>query len=163
MPIIFGSKLQSSVANATFLDKTTDDTTIGIITLNETLSGDSGSQISNLQREINKARKIVFAEQVKSAGGTITLNALSMNQEVRLSGTSNITMNSLPFTGVKVVEDGTEIILVGHDTSNTVTFLYGDVPFGLIINGDATLRDGSILTLIYNDEKQRYFEKSRNF
>ena len=63
MPIIFSSKLNSVVANATFLDKTIDDETVGILTLNETASGNSGDQVANLQREINRARKLVFAEQ----------------------------------------------------------------------------------------------------
>lgn len=161
MPILFGSKLQSPIANATFLDKTIDDVTIGILGLNEpTISGD---QVVNPQLEINKARKIVFAEQVKAALSTITLDSLSMDQEVRLSGSGAITMNALPFTGAKVVQDGTKIMLVGHDNTNSVTFVHNDVQFGLLLNGDAKLDRGYTLVLNYNDELERYIETGRNF
>lgn len=164
MPIVFGSKLKSTVANATFLDKTIDDITIGILGLNETASGGSGDEVLNTQLEINKSRKIVFAEQVKANGGTITLDLLSFDQEVRLSGSSgSIIMNVLPFSGVKIVEDGTKIMLVGHSDVNKVTFLYNDSQFGLLLNGDATLERGSTLILNYNDELERYIEVGRNF
>tara|TARA_R110000850_G_scaffold173168_1_gene298825 strand:- start:1594 stop:2088 length:495 start_codon:yes stop_codon:yes gene_type:complete len=164
MPIVFSSKLNSTVANATFLDKTIDDETIGLLALNETLSGNSGDKVDNSQLEINKARKVVFAEQTKLAGGTITPDSLSMNQEFRLSGSGGaIVMNLLPFTGLKVVEDGTKIMVVGHDSTNTVEFTYNDVQFGLLLNGNATLELGFTIILNYNDELERYIEVGRNF
>lgn len=164
MPIIFNSKLSSTVANATFLDKTVDDTTIGILDLNETTSGNSGDQVTNTQRQININKKVIFGESTKSNGDTITLDALSRNQEVRVIGNAaSIVMNVLPFSGVQVVLDGTEIMIVGHSDTDTVSFSLNDVDYGLYINGTATLKRGYILNLIYNDELKRYFEVSRNF
>jgi len=162
MPIVLNSKLKSEVANNTFLDKTIDDITIGILGLNKaTVSGD---QVIDVQLEINKARKIVYAEQTKLDTSTITLDAISLNQEVRLSGSgAPVTMNILPFTGAKVVSDGCEIMLVGHDDTNTVTFEFNDVQFGLLLNGNATLGKGQTLVLNYNDELERYIEIARNF
>jgi hypothetical protein len=164
MPIILNSKLKSEVVNATFLDKTIDGETVGKLCLNETLSGVSGSKVVNTQLEINKSRKVVFAEQTKLDSGTITLDDASTRQEVRLSGSgSAITMNALPFSAVKVVVDGAEIMLVGHDTTNTVTFNHNDVQFGLLLNGNATLELGFTIILNYNDELERYIEVGRNF
>jgi len=50
MPISFKSKLSSAVANATFLDKTIDDATVGKIALNEA----SSSSISDIQSYTNE-------------------------------------------------------------------------------------------------------------
>jgi len=162
MPIVFGSKLQSPVANATWLDKTEDDVTIGIVGLNETLSGNSGPQVVNAQLAINTSRKLVNAEQVKIASSVILLNSISLKQEFRLSGSGPVTLNPLPFTNAKVAQDGTEIILVGHHDTNTVTITFNDVDYGCLLNGHMTLARGSCLTLIYNDELKRYIEVGRN-
>jgi len=53
MPISFGSKLSSAVANATFLDKTIDDETVGILGLNSPALA-SGSPVANPQGYINE-------------------------------------------------------------------------------------------------------------
>lgn len=164
MPIVFGSKLKSAVANATFLDKTIDDETVGILCLNEVISTLSGPKVVNTQLEINKSRKIVYAEQAKADGGTLILDSTSVDQEVRLSGIAGpITMDPLPFSAVKMVTDGTKIMLVGHESVNTVTFEHNDSQFGLLLNGNATLERGFTIILNYNDELERYIEVGRNF
>jgi len=164
MPIQFKSKLVSQVANDTFLDKTINDETIGILSLNEVLSGNSGSQVVNTQLRINQNTKIVFAEQVKAAASTITLDPISHWQEVRVSGSGGpVTLNTFPFTNAKVVDDGTEITIVGHSDANPVTIEDNTNPFGILSNGFATLQRGYTITYIYNDELELYIEKSRNF
>ncbi|MFT5519642.1 MAG: hypothetical protein ACI9IA_000225 [Enterobacterales bacterium] len=161
MPIIFKSKLSSSTTNATFLDKTINDETIGLLGLNAPLSG---LAITNTQLSVNQNSKLIIAESAISASGTIPLDADSMNQEHRVVGDgSAISLNILPFTGAKVVNDGSIVNIVGHSDTNTVTVALNDVQFGCYINGDAVLLRGYILTLIYNDELERYIEVGRNF
>jgi hypothetical protein len=163
MPIIFNSKLSSTVANATWLDKTIDDSTIGQLEL-ANVAAASGATVTNTQREINLSRKVIFGEALKSAGDTLTPDSLSLNQEFRVKGNAApVTLNILPFTGVKVVEDGCEIVIFGHDSTNTVTINHNDVAFGCLLNGNATLELGFAIKLVYNDELQRYIEMRRNF
>lgn len=164
MPIAFNSQLSSAVANATWLDKTQDDTSVGILTLDETASGNSGATVSNVQREINLSRKVVFAQSSKANGDTISLDSLSLSQEARVIGAgAAVTLDALPFGNSKVVEDGCEIMIVGHDNTNTVTLTFNDVQYGLYINGNAELKRGYVLRLVYNDELERYIEVGRNF
>jgi len=163
MPIILNSLLSSNTANNTFLDKTIDDGTIGKVSLNNT-DPLSGPSVSNLQLAINTLLKVIFPQSNKVNGDTLTPNAMSMDQEFRLIGTSApIVMNALPFGSSISVVDGTRITLVGHDDSFTVGFLHNDINFGLLLNGDATLKKGYILELLYNDEIKRYIEVTRNF
>lgn len=164
MPIVFNSKLSSQVANDTFLDKTQDDETVGLLCLNETLSGNSGSKVANPQRQLNIDRKVVFGQSSVSAGATLSPDALSVNQEFRLIGDAGaISMNVLPFGSSQVVLDGCEIHIFGHDDTNTVTFTHNDVQYGLLLNGNATLQRGFCIKLIYNNELERYIEVARNF
>ena len=160
----FKAEATSANVNNSFLGRDVDDTASGVLTLDETISGNSGSTVSNLQRQINLAKKIVYLESAKDNGDTVTLDDLSLNQEVRVVGNAGaVTLNVLPFTNAKVVEDGCEITLVGGDDTNTVTLSLNDVQYGCYINGDATLKKGYTITLSYNDEQERYLEKSRNF
>lgn len=160
----FKAEATSANVNNSFLGRDVDDSATGILSLDETVSGNSGDTITNLQRQINLSKKVLFVEAAKTAGDAITLDVLSLNQEVRVVGNAGaVTLNVLPFTGVKVVEDGCEITLVGGDDTNTVTLPLNDVQFGCYINGDATLKKGYTITLSYNDEQERYLEKGRNF
>lgn len=162
MPIVVNSLLNSTVANNTFLDKTIDDTTIGVLSLSNVVAS-SGNSVVNVQREINLSKKVIFAEVTKGNGDTIAPDLLSLNQEFRFIGSGAITMSTLPFTGVKVVEDGCQISIFGHDDTNTVTFSHNDVDYGMLLNGNATLQKGYSIQLTYNDEILRYIETSRNF
>ena len=164
MPIQFNSKLSSEVANETFLDKTQDDETIGLLCLNETVSGNSGAKVANPQRQINLSRKVVFGQSSQANGSTLSPDSLSQNQEFRLVGDGGaISMNVLPFGSSQLVLDGCEIRIFGHDDVNTVTFTHNDVQYGLLLNGNATLGRGKCITLNYNNELERYIEVERNF
>lgn len=163
MPIIFKSKLDSSVANATFFDKTIDDSTVGKVELANTDS-ESGATISNAQREINLSKKIIFGEAAKLDGDTLTPNSLSMNQEFRLIGNgAPVALDNLPFGSSQVVLDGTEIKIFGHDDTFTVRINHNDSQYGCLLNGDAILKKGYMIKLTYNDELERYIEETRNF
>lgn len=160
MPILFNSKLSSTVANQTWLDKTQDDSTVGKLNLNESNS----TAVNDAQLQINKNKKLVFGQASKTPGDTITLDNEAMVQEHRLIGNgAPIVMDSLPFGNSQIAIDGTEIILVGHDDTFTVSFELNDSQYGLLLNGNATLQRGNILRLVYNDELERYIEIGRNF
>jgi hypothetical protein len=158
MPIVFGSKLQSEVANLTWIDKTQDDATIGKIALNEP----SSDSIADAQLQINKNKKVIFGESVKSNGDQLTPDVASMNQEFRMIGNAApVTLNTLPFTAQPL--DGSVITLVGHSDTFTVEIPFNDAQYGFYGNGDAILKRGYILKLVYNDELERYLEIGRNF
>lgn len=161
MPIALNSKLSSTVANATWLDKTQDDATVGKISLNN-IDAVSGASISNAQREINKSSKVVNASTSYLDGDDITLNTISLLQVFRLVGNAApVTLTSLLFSNQPL--DGTELILIGQDDTNTVTINLNDVQFGQYINGTATLKRGYVLRLIYDAGLERFIEISRSF
>jgi hypothetical protein len=163
MPINFKSTLNSAVTNATFLDKTTNDTTIAKITLDDVDSAVSGSMVGNLQLSVNKSTNLQFSEVAKSNGDTILLNDFSRHQDVSVVGDGGpVTMNALPFGSSGL--QGIIITLTGGDDTNTVKFTDNRVTdFGLVLNGSATLGLYDTLTLKFNLEKKRYIEIGRNF
>lgn len=165
MPISFKSKLSSSVANATFLDKTIDDKTVGQFGLNNPNTSTHGDQIVSAQLEINKSKKTVNSIVIDiDNSDQITLNQIVMTQYLRIQGLlSATTINSLPFGNTITPQDYSEIILIGYDSTNTVTIEHNDSDYGCLLNGDATLQTGYMLVLIYDNTLKRYIEKSRNF
>jgi len=164
MPISFKSILSSAVANATFMDKTVDDTTIGKVTLANTDTV-SGSSIGNAQRTINRNSSFVYSEVSKTASGTVTLDELVTTQEHHLVGDGGaVTLSVLPFTGTQSCENGTVIYLIGGDDVNTVKINDNRIAdFGCVLNGSATLGLYDMLILKFNLEKKRYIEIGRNF
>lgn len=147
MPIVFKSKLSSAKANETFMDRTVDTDTIGKVGLNNADTA-SGAAIANTQREINLSRKIIHPQASVINGDVLVPDTLSLNQEFRVLGNATpVTLNSLPFGPAKSVEDGAEISVVGHDDTFTVELTFNDVDYGLLLNGDATLKKGFELRL----------------
>jgi hypothetical protein len=57
---------------------------------------------------------------------------------------------------------GAELIVMGTNNTNTVTFTLNDADYGCLINGSATLTLGKMIVLIYNKPLKRFIEKSRN-
>ena len=161
MPIILNSKLSSTVANATWLDKTQDDATVGKLSLNNTDTV-SGSSVANTQREINKNSKAINASISYLDGDDIVVDSLSLSQIFRLVGNAApVTLNVLAFNNQPL--DGSEIMLIGQDDTNTVTITLNDVQYGQYINGTATLKRGYVLRLIYDAGLERFIEISRSF
>lgn len=96
--------------------------------------------------------------------GVLFLDQLAHRQFFNVSGNAAaVTMNLLPFTDTNIPQDCSTITLIGNDDTNTVTLQFNDVDYGLLINGNATLGRGHMLTLIYNQNLLRYIEQSRNF
>lgn len=154
---------KSTLLNETYTFKKDNDTITAIHTLSNT-DPSSGDSVPNKQGQINKNKKVVNVQQNVANDGTLVANTLSQNQEFRMVGDGGPTnLNLLPFGGSKVFEDGAEILLIGHDDTNTVTVRLNDVNFGCYINDNAVLKRGYILRLVYNDELKRYLEIGRNF
>lgn len=165
MPIQFKSKLSSSVANATFLDRTVDSSAVGKISLLNPDSAANGDTIDSVQLEINKNKRTVNAivNDIDN-GDQVTLDEINMTQYVKVQGLlTATTINSLPFGNTITPQDYSEIVLVGYDDTNTVTIEHNDTDYGCLLNGNATLQKGFMLALIYDDTLKRYIEKSRNF
>lgn len=165
MPIGFKTKLDSAVANATFLDKTIDDKTEKQLGLENPDSVNHGEVIVSAQLQINKNSKSVNAVILDILdAGQISLDPIIETQYVRIQGAgSATTINSLPFGNTITPQDYSEIILVGQDDTNTVTIDHNNSDYGCLLNGNATLQLGYMLVLIYDDNLKRYIEKSRNF
>lgn len=165
MPISFKSKLSSSVANATFLDRQVDSSAVGKISLLNPDGATHGDTIDSIQLEINKSKKTVNSIVIDiDNSDQITLNQIVMTQYLRIQGLlSATTINSLPFGNTITPQDYSEIILIGYDSTNTVTIQHNDSDYGCLLNGDATLQTGYMLVLIYDNTLKRYIEKSRNF
>lgn len=163
MPIVFKSTLSSAVTNATFYDKTIDDATIGRLDLNNILA-ESGSSITNTQRQINRNTVLVPNAATVASGGDITLDVISMHQIRKVSGTGGAAILDVqPFGVVIQPLEGTIIVLVGTNDTNTIKFLHNDAQYGCWLNGDATLSRGDILQLYYDSSLERYVEIGRNF
>lgn len=162
MGIVFGSNLSSTVANATFLDKTQDDSTIGIVSLANTDPA-SGDSVANAQAQLNANKRIVNAQAAKASTSQFTLNTISLDQLFRPIGDGGaVTLNSLLFSNQPV--DGTLITIIGQDDTNTVTITSNDVQYGQILNGSSvTLAKGYSLQFFYDAGLERFIEISRNF
>lgn len=165
MPIAFKSKLDSTVANSTFLDKTVDDKTVKILGLEDPTVAVSGVIIPDAQLQINRNTKTVSATVAEiDNSDQITLSVITTVQYLKIKGLSAATtINSLPFGTSVTPIDYSEIVLVGQDDTNTVTIDHNDNNFGCLLNGNATLLKGFMIALIYDEDLNRYIEKSRNF
>lgn len=161
MPIQLNSKLSSAVANATWLDKTQDDSTTGKLELNNS-DIVSGAAIANTQREINKNAKAVNSQASLLDADQITLDDLSMSQVFPVIGNgAPVTLNGLLFSNQPL--NGSEITIIGQSDTDTVTINFNDVQFGQFINGNATLKRGYCIRFIYDSGSERFYELSRNF
>tara|TARA_R110000787_G_scaffold155577_2_gene269298 strand:- start:84 stop:578 length:495 start_codon:yes stop_codon:yes gene_type:complete len=164
MPINFKAPLSSSVANATFLDKTIPDTMAATLTLDDS-DIVSGSTIGNAQLSINRNTSLSFSEVTKNDGDTITVNSISGNQDHPLIGNgAPVTLNALPFGAFEIMPTGTVIYVSGGSDTNTVKLTDNRlVDYGCVLNGSATLGEYDTITLKFNILKKRYIEIGRNF
>jgi hypothetical protein len=109
LPISFKSKLSSTVANATWLDKTIDDATVGKFSLRE----DSSAHIEDIQLFLNTLRANVDSNDLELADHEtrITNNELQLiDHETRIGDNEiNITTNTTNIgtnaTDIQAIED----------------------------------------------------------
>lgn len=161
MPIIANSPLSSTVANDTFMDRTVDTDTQGRLSLIDTTNAESGDTISNAQERINENTIKINTSQTLLASESMTIDSIHKIQYFRIAGNGSAVTLTTPFSANP--KDGTRIFIVGTDDTNTVTLSFSDVSDGLYLNGDATLKRGYMLQLIYDESLSRYFEIGRNF
>ena len=169
MSVTSGSPVSSSNVNSAFTSKTSTSTQsmVGVLDLNH---ASSGGQVSNVQQEINNIKadyvwRTVVTESI-AGSGTITSSKTYLKQYVRVQGSGGAqTASTTPFGSGSVTEwtDGLEIRLVGQDDTNTLTITHNDAQYGVILNGDATLKKYYILNLQYDTTLERWIETSRNF
>ena len=161
MPIVANSPLSSSVANATFMDRTVDTDTQGRLSLIDTTNAESGDTVTNAQQRINENSIKQNAAQTLLASESLTLDTIHKLQYFRISGNGTAVTLTTVFSNTP--KDGTRIFIVGTDDALTITLSQEDVSNGLYINGDATLKRGFMIQLIYDAVLERYFEVGRNF
>lgn len=143
------------------MDRTVDTDTQGRLSLIDTVNAESGDTISNVQQRVNENTIKQNASQVLLASESMTLDVIHKLQYFRIAGNAAPVTLTTPF--INTPKDGTRIYIVGTDDTNTVTLSVEDVAGGLYINGDATLKRGYMLQLIFDAELNRYFEIGRNF
>lgn len=106
---------------------------------------------------------ITYTTESILAGGTISINSVVGLQYRRIAGSgAAVIASSTPF-GAGAVSDGIIVRLVGTDNDNTVSLVNSDTSKGAILNGDATLGFGDVLTLQFDAILDRYIEVDRNF
>lgn len=161
MPIQANSPLSSSVANDTFMDRTVDTDTIGRLSLLDTVNAESGDTVLNVQQKLNETSIKQFDAVSLLASESLTFDDVHKIQYFRVSGTATPVTLTTPFSNSP--KDGSRVYIVGTDDTLTVTFSFDDVSNGLFLNGDATLKRGYMIQLIYDAVLERYFEIGRNF
>lgn len=158
-----GDAVNAAVTNAAYISRTTDSSTIGIVSLNNATSGPS---VSNLQQKLNDALvRESFATQDIVSTGFININASTVQYRRVQGDGAPVTTSNQPFgtTPADFVQ-GKMIELVGINDTDTVTIPYSDTQYGCLLKvGDCTLGKGDILVLIYDDTLERFLEVSRNF
>ena len=160
MSVSNGANADQDTFNNAFVSKTADSTVVSVLTLSEP----SSSSIPDLQAAVNAAKIFVSTGTLTiAAAGTIGASSESANQMLRVAGSgAAVTTAAEPF-GTGTFVDGATIKIVGTDSTNTVTIENQDVAKGAILNGDATLLQYYILTLVYDATQDRFIEVSRNF
>lgn len=122
------------------------------------------SQIDDLNDELD-ALDIgfsVFATESVANAGAITTNAKKMQMR-RVQGSGGaVNLSSTPF-GNSTSVDGLIIRLIGMSDANTVGLSYNDINHGLLLNGDAILKRGSVIEFIFDLSSLRWVECYRNF
>jgi len=104
---------------------------------------------------------LVATENIAS-GGTISINTKYVqNRKVQGNGGAQ-TASTTPF-GSSIVTDGIAMRLIGQSDTNILTIPYSDTNYGCLLNGDAELAKGNVLSLLFDLTALRWYEVSRNF
>ncbi len=107
----------------------------------------------------------VYENQQISDGDILLIDN---NQSIQFRSVSGhipeVGANILPFgSNLSGLSDGTIVILMGSNDVNAIKISFNDSRYGAYINGDAILKRGYILTLIWNATLERFFEIARSF
>jgi hypothetical protein len=111
----------------------------------------------------NLPQNYVAANQAIATGATITINHTAPYQILRVDGSTGArTASTTPF-GTSPPLDGTVIVLIGTNSTSTLTIPHNDAANGCILlsSASAILIKYSTLTLVYDSTQQRYIETAR--
>ena len=159
MSVQANSPVTSTNVNTAFMSRTSDTSTVGIVTL----SNAGSTSVSDLQLLLNHLKWTVSTVQSVSASGTVTHSTTDLNQVLTVVGSGgSVSASNTPF-GSSAPTNGTTIRLIGTNDNDTVGFQYADVDYGILLNGDVSLGRGDVLELMWNTELSRWIEISRNF
>ena len=105
-----------------------------------------------------------YPTQTVPAGGTITLSQNVGLQYRRVAGSvGGSTTSVTPFGTTNMPIDGTIVVLCGTNNTDTLTLVSSTNSKGANLNGNAVLRLGMILTLVWDEQLDIFRETSRNF
>lgn len=102
------------------------------------------------------------ATQSVGSGGTVTANT-DFVQNRKVQGSGGAQSSALTPFGSAVATDAINVRLIGQSDTNTLTIPYSDTNYGCLLNGDAVLKKGSVLNLVFDLTALRWYEISRNF
>ena len=153
---------ESALVNSAFLGRSVDDATTGKLDLSnvESVSGDA---IVNLQRQVNANKNNLLSDQSVASNGVFLYDTISKTQVKRIVGIGSINANAIPFGSTPDLQDGTIFYILGKDDANTVTITHNDADDGCLLNGDAELKKGYCLQLLWNASIKRFIDIGRNF
>jgi len=162
MSVSPGQAVSAAVVNTAFGSKISDNTYVGVQTLN---TPSSGPQIDNVQLDLNNAKTVTYTVESIASSGTVTVSATGGGiQYRRVQSTGGaVVVNSVPFGASHGLSDGQQVRLVGVDDTNTLEFNTNDAADGMLLNGDAVLQKGYILDVQYDSILDRFLETGRNF
>ena len=157
MAVSDGQRVNAEITNAAYISRTQDSNAIGKIDLENSES----QSIIDIQSEINKARTVMFTEQVVMEDGEV--NSLTDTSQFRTvkSASGLETASTTPF-GNKAFRDGIEITLMGTSSEDTLRIVPSDEVGGCAMNGPITLTRFATITFKWIDELQRFVELRRN-
>lgn len=160
-----GAPAKTALLNATFFIKNTISDIIKSIMILSNEDPLSGPEILNAQKEINQNTRKIIESIALINGGQITPNVFSLDQLIIVQGAGGaVVLDLIPFDSEP--KNGTYLCIIGQDDINTVRINDSSVAnpdFGFSLNGDAILKKGYIIELVYIKSIKRYFEKTRNF
>lgn len=181
MTVAFKSPLTSANVNAAFMSKNSDTGTTGKINqTNITDATDETDGAFHTEGGMSVAKKLYvgdsinavtffnlvkdFASQSVVGGGTVSADVNQTFQMRRVVGNAGPAVLSLsPFGDLSSATKPILIMLIGQDDTNTVTITYSDTANGAYVNGEATLKKGYSIFLIWDPTNQRLYELCRNF
>ena len=158
-----GQDADETTFNSAYIFKNGDDTSSAKLGFSNA-DAESGPAFTSIQKEVNNKRFAPSNETI-AGGGTISITDQVGMQTKRIISSGGTVTTSTTLFGTTDTEwvDGMEVRLMGEDDTDAVKVEFNDIDHGVIINGVATLTEGSVLTLQWHATKLRWIEISRNF
>lgn len=181
MSVSNGQDIIEQTFNDAFLSRVTDCTAAALYDFTNILDSntpDDGATTFRgglgVKKNLNvggvlKASKIAgmiynTLEEQATEGGTLTISANSSIQIVRCKGSLGArTLSATPFGDLSTITEPLIILVVGKDDANTVEIRHSDTASGSLLFGDAVLKNGYSIALMWEPLSGRLIEMFRNF